>query len=57
MGLYPGKTTRVVAQTSTLPKSDKKQLRNNERALKLLGMKPTNDVYLDRTISQAEQAK
>ena len=46
-GLVPWQNDWVVAQTSTLPKSDKKQLRNNERALKLLGMrKLTNDVYL-----------
>ncbi|GFD77644.1 hypothetical protein KUL118_05060 [Tenacibaculum sp. KUL118] len=37
----------VVAQTNTLPKSDKKQHRTNERALKLMGMKKlVNDMYI-----------
>ena len=46
-GLVPWQNDWVVAQTSPLPKSDKKQYRNNERALKLLGMKKlANDVYL-----------
>lgn len=46
-GLVTWQDDWVVAQTSTLPKSDKKQHRNNERALKLMGMKKlANDVYL-----------
>ncbi|HBL19701.1 MAG: PaaX family transcriptional regulator [Gammaproteobacteria bacterium] len=37
----------VVAQTNTLPKSDKKQQRTNERALKLVGMrKLVSDMYI-----------
>ncbi len=46
-GLVPWQNDWVVAQTSTFPKSDKKQLRTNERALKLVGMrKLVNDTYI-----------
>ena len=46
-GLVAWQNDWVVAQTSTLPKSDKKQQRTNERALKLAGMrKLANDIYL-----------
>ena len=47
IGLEPWQNDWIIVQTSTLPKSDKKQLRNNERALKLVGMrKLANDIYL-----------
>ena len=46
-GLVPWQNDWVVAQTSTIPKSDKQQQRTNERALKLVGMrKLANDIYL-----------
>ena len=46
-GLVPWQNDWVVAQTSPLAKSDQKQNRNNERALKLAGMKKlANDFYI-----------
>ena len=46
-GLVPWQNDWVVAQTSFLPKSDKKQLRAAERALKLVGMrKLASDMYI-----------
>lgn len=45
--LVPWQNNWVVAQTNTLPKSDKKQQRTNERALKLVGMrKLASDMYI-----------
>ena len=46
-GLVPWQNDWVVAQTSPNAKSDQKQNRNNERALKLAGMKKlANDFYI-----------
>ena len=46
-GLVPWQNDWVIAQTSLLPKSDKKQLRTTERALKLVGMmKLASDMYI-----------
>jgi phenylacetic acid degradation operon negative regulatory protein len=46
-GLVPWQNDWVIAQTSLLPKSDKKQLRTTERALKLVGMmKLASDIYI-----------